>query len=94
MATSLIGIPHVPKIPGDDIFKGTIRHSSQHDSSREWVGKKVLVVGTSSSGFDTSYDFARRGIDVTLLQRSFTYIPLILSRVSWASTSRMKMASD
>ncbi|KIR67759.1 flavin-containing monooxygenase [Cryptococcus bacillisporus CA1873] len=74
MATSLIGIPHVPKIPGNDIFKGTIRHSSQHDSSREWVGKKVLVVGTSSSGFDTSYDFARRGIDVTVLQRSPTYI--------------------
>ncbi|TYJ56347.1 hypothetical protein B9479_002895 [Cryptococcus floricola] len=74
MATSLIGIASVPTIPGMDKFKGTIRHSSEHDSSREWVGKKVLVVGTSSSGFDTAYDFARRGIDVTLLQRSPTYI--------------------
>jgi cation diffusion facilitator CzcD-associated flavoprotein CzcO len=74
MATSLAGVPFVPDIPGMDKFKGTIRHSTEHDSAREWVGKKVLVVGTSSSGFDTAYDFARRNIDVTLLQRSPTYL--------------------
>lgn len=74
MATSLAGVPYSPTIPGRDTFKGVVRHSTEHDSSREWVGKRVLVVGTSSSGFDTAYDFARRGIDVTLLQRSPTYI--------------------
>ncbi|RSH77074.1 uncharacterized protein EHS24_003701 [Apiotrichum porosum] len=74
MATSLAGVPMSPYIPGQEEFKGTLRHSTTHDSSREWVGKKVLVVGTSSSGFDTAYDFARRGVDVTMLQRSPTYI--------------------
>lgn len=74
MATSLCGVPMTPVIPGMDKWKGTARHSTSHDSSREWVGKKVLVVGTSSSGFDTAYDCARRNIDVTLLQRSPTYI--------------------
>jgi cation diffusion facilitator CzcD-associated flavoprotein CzcO len=74
LATSLAGVPYVPDIPGKDQFKGTVRHSTEHDSSRHWVGKKVLVVGTSSSGFDTAYDFARRNIDVTILQRSPTYI--------------------
>ena len=74
LATSLAGVPYAPNIPGMEKFKGTIRHSTEHHSSREWVGKKVLVVGTSSSGFDTAYDFARRGIDVTLLQRSPTYV--------------------
>ncbi|KAE8375835.1 putative flavo protein [Aspergillus bertholletiae] len=74
LATSLAGVPFVPDIPGMEQFKGTVRHSTEHSSSREWIGKKVLVVGTSSSGFDTAYDFARRGIDVTLLQRSPTYI--------------------
>lgn len=64
----------MPNIRGMDNFNGTVRHSTCHDSSREWVGKKVLVVGTSSSGLDTAYDFARRGIDVTLLQRSPTYV--------------------
>ncbi|KAM0749427.1 FAD/NAD(P)-binding domain-containing protein [Meredithblackwellia eburnea MCA 4105] len=75
MATSLCGVPMTPVIPGMESFKGgVIRHSSEHDSSRNFVGKKVLVVGTSSSGFDTAFDCARRGIDVTLLQRSPTYI--------------------
>jgi cation diffusion facilitator CzcD-associated flavoprotein CzcO len=74
MATSLAGVPYSPSIPGRDTFNGVVRHSTEHDSSREWIGKRVLVVGTSSSGFDTAYDFARRGVDVTILQRSPTYI--------------------
>ncbi|KAK2595992.1 hypothetical protein N8I77_013504 [Diaporthe amygdali] len=75
MATSLCGVPTTPVIPGMTEWKGGIyRHSTTHDSSREWVGKRVLVVGTSSSGMDTAYDCARRDIDVTLLQRSPTYV--------------------
>merc|ERR1711939_1129874 len=75
MATSLCGVPLTPVIPGMSSYKGgEIRHSSEHTSSREFVGKKVCVVGTSSSGFDTAFDCSRRGIDVTLLQRSPTYI--------------------
>ncbi|KAK5688070.1 hypothetical protein LTS10_000048 [Elasticomyces elasticus] len=75
MATSLCGVPYVPEIPGMAEFKGgVVRHSSAHDSSRDFVGKKVCVVGTSSSGFDTAFDCSRRGIDVTLLQRSPTYV--------------------
>lgn len=75
MATSLCGVPMTPAIPGMADFRGgVIRHSTAHDSSRDFVGKKVCVVGTSSSGFDTAFDCSRRGIDVTLLQRSPTYI--------------------
>jgi cation diffusion facilitator CzcD-associated flavoprotein CzcO len=75
MATSLCGVPFVPKVPGMDRYKGgVVRHSSAHDSSADFVGKKVCVVGTSSSGFDTAFDCSRRGIDVTLLQRSPTYV--------------------
>lgn len=74
VATSLAGVPFSPSIPDIDKFRGIVRHSTKHDSARGWVGKKVLVVGTSSSGFDTAYDFARRNIDVTILQRSPTYL--------------------
>ncbi|KIW98256.1 uncharacterized protein Z519_01840 [Cladophialophora bantiana CBS 173.52] len=74
MATSLCGVPMMPVVPGMTDFKGVIRHSTSHDSSRNFVGKKVCVVGTSSSAFDTAFDCSRRGIDVTLLQRSPTYI--------------------
>lgn len=74
MATSLCGVPSVPNVPGMSDFQGVVRHSSAHLSSRDFVGKKVCVVGTSSSGFDTAYECARLGIDVTLLQRSPTYV--------------------
>jgi cation diffusion facilitator CzcD-associated flavoprotein CzcO len=74
MATSLCGVPYTPAVPGMDDFKGVVRHSSAHMSARDFVGKKVCVVGTSSSGFDTAYECARLGIDVTLLQRSPTYV--------------------
>ncbi|CAI7590755.1 unnamed protein product [Penicillium pancosmium] len=74
MATSLCGVPSTPVVPGMTDFRGEIRHSSAHKSSRDFVGKKVCVVGTSSSGFDTAYECARLGIDVTLLQRSPTYV--------------------
>ena len=81
MATSLAGVPMLPTIDGMDEFGGVIRHSTAHDSSRTWVGKKVLVVGTSSSGMDCAFDFARRGVDVTLLQRSPTYIMSLTNSV-------------
>ncbi|WVF69450.1 hypothetical protein IAT40_004227 [Kwoniella sp. CBS 6097] len=85
MATSLCGVPTIPVVPGIADWKaGIYRHSTAHDSSRDFVGKKVLVVGTSSSGFDTAYDCARRGIDVTLLQRSPTYIMSLTHSVSRA----------
>uniref|UniRef100_A0A8H7NB44 FAD/NAD(P)-binding domain-containing protein n=1 Tax=Bionectria ochroleuca TaxID=29856 RepID=A0A8H7NB44_BIOOC len=72
VATSLCGLPSMPTVPGMKDFKGEIRHSTAHDSSRGF--KKVCVVGTSSSGFDTAFDCSRRGIEVTLLQRSPTYV--------------------
>ncbi|KAL4886090.1 hypothetical protein BJY04DRAFT_229266 [Aspergillus karnatakaensis] len=74
MATSLCGVPYTPSVPGMAGFRGVIRHSSAHKSAREFTGKKVCVVGTSSSGFDTAYECARLGVDVTLLQRSPTYV--------------------
>ncbi|KAL1404876.1 hypothetical protein Q8F55_008487 [Vanrija albida] len=82
MATSLAGVAKMPTVPGAEQFKGTIKHSTEHDTSRGWEGRRVLVVGTSSSGFDTAYDFARRGIDVTLLQRSATYVMSLPNAVS------------
>ncbi|EPE06817.1 flavin-containing monooxygenase [Ophiostoma piceae UAMH 11346] len=83
MATSLCGLPYTPDVPGMADYKaGDIRHSTSHDSSRNYVGKKVLVVGTSSSGFDTAFDCSRRGIDVTMLQRSPTYVMSLTHSVS------------
>ena len=81
MATSLCGVPTTPIVPGMDKWKGLIRHSTTHDSARAFKGKRVLVVGTSSSGMDTAYDCARHNVDVTLLQRSPTYVMSLVHSV-------------
>lgn len=87
----LCGVPMLPAVPGMADFKGVIRHSTAHDSSRDFVAKKVCVVGTSSSGFDTTFDCSRRGIDVTLLQRSPTYIMSLTHSVPLPSATTLRM---
>lgn len=41
MVTSFAGVPFVPDFPGVEKFKATVHHSTEHHSSREWVGKKA-----------------------------------------------------
>ena len=51
-------------------------HGSQHrDASESDVrGKKVIVVGTGNSGHDIAQNYYENGADVTMLQRSGTYV--------------------
>ncbi|THG93043.1 hypothetical protein EW026_g8077 [Hermanssonia centrifuga] len=54
------GTPNMPTIPG---MKAT-----------DHAGKKVVVVGACTSAHDIAADYADHGVDVTLYQRSATYI--------------------
>lgn len=70
------GEPKVPKFPGQEQFKGALYHGSQHNDASEYdvKGKKVVVVGTGNSGHDIAQNFCENGADVTMLQRSGTYV--------------------
>jgi cation diffusion facilitator CzcD-associated flavoprotein CzcO len=83
------GKPKMPaRFPGQDDWAGTVVHSSAHGSGAQWRGKKALVVGACTSGHDVghqllhcgnskvqiSVDFAKNGVDVTMLQRSPTFV--------------------
>ncbi|EMD41360.1 hypothetical protein CERSUDRAFT_79019 [Gelatoporia subvermispora B] len=68
------GQPKVPKIPGQEEFQGQVLHSTQHKSARDHEGKKVFIVGACTSAHDVASDYAEHGIDVTLFQRSSSYI--------------------
>ncbi|KAJ5975786.1 hypothetical protein N7481_009493 [Penicillium waksmanii] len=70
------GEPRVPKFPGQDSFQGTVYHGSQHRDAAELNvrGKKVVVVGTGNSGHDIAQNYHENGADVTMLQRSGTYV--------------------
>ncbi|KAJ5291613.1 hypothetical protein N7478_000864 [Penicillium angulare] len=70
------GEARIPSFPGQESFQGILYHGSQHtDASDSDVrGKKVVVVGTGNSGHDIAQNYYENGADVTMLQRSGTYV--------------------
>jgi putative flavoprotein involved in K+ transport len=74
VATGVSGIPIWPSLPGLDQFAGTVMHSGSYTSGEAWKGRKALVLGTGNSGHDVAQDLCSSGADVTLVQRSPTYI--------------------
>jgi cation diffusion facilitator CzcD-associated flavoprotein CzcO len=76
LCTGHAGEPLVPSFPGQAEFKGQVYHGSQHAEASESKvkGKKVIVVGTGNSGHDIAEDYHYAGAEVTMLQRSGTYV--------------------
>ncbi|KAF9065637.1 hypothetical protein BDP27DRAFT_1331715 [Rhodocollybia butyracea] len=64
--------PNIPSYPGH--FQRPILHSNQYKSASAFVGKKVVVVGAAVSAHDIATDLYHAGVDVTIYQRSSTYI--------------------
>src|SRR5581483_522343 len=67
-------IPHMPELPGLDAFAGVVKHSGDYGSGAPWKGRKALVLGTGTSGHDVAQDLYACGAEVTLIQRSPTYV--------------------
>jgi putative flavoprotein involved in K+ transport len=67
-------IPHIPNVPGLKSFAGTVMHSEGYTTGVSWRRRKVLVLGTGTSGHDVAQDLAACGAEVTLIQRSPTYV--------------------
>ncbi|KAG1871290.1 hypothetical protein DFJ58DRAFT_763180 [Suillus subalutaceus] len=68
------GMGQIPDIPGQDDFKGQMLHSSKHNLATDHAGKKVVVVGACTSAHDICADYADNGVDVTMVQRSPSYV--------------------
>lgn len=49
-ATGTFSNPFIPHIPGSNIFKGTLLHSSQYREPGIFAGKRVAIVGEGNSG--------------------------------------------
>ena len=75
-ATGHSGEMSFPRIKGIDDFQGDrLCHSSQFKGANsDSSGKKAIVVGCCNSGHDIAQDFYEHGYDVTLVQRSSTYV--------------------
>jgi putative flavoprotein involved in K+ transport len=74
MATGVSAIPDRSPVAGLEAFKGVVLHSADYKSAQQWVGKKVVVLGTGTSGHDVSQDLCEHGAQVTMVQRSPTMV--------------------
>ncbi|MDQ3260102.1 MAG: NAD(P)/FAD-dependent oxidoreductase [Pseudomonadota bacterium] len=67
-------IAHIPELPSLAAFAGTLMHSENYVTGAPWRGRKALVLGTGTSGHDVAQDLHAAGAEVTLIQRSPTYV--------------------
>ena len=73
-ATGVSSIPVMPSLPGLNTFRGAVMHSGAYTHGADWAGQPALVLGTGNSGHDVAQDLHASGADVTIIQRSPTYI--------------------
>ena len=74
-ATGVSSIPSFPKdVPGLDRFAGEVVHSGDFKDAERWNGRRALVLGTGTSGHDVAQALHAHGADVTMIQRSKTYV--------------------
>lgn len=74
LATGAAAEVNLPDVPGREAFGGTSYHSSQHGAGADWAGRTAVVIGACNSAHDIAQDLYESGADVTMVQRSSTYI--------------------
>lgn len=73
-ATGMSGVPNRPQLPGQENFKGEIRHSSEHPGGGGDAGKDVIILGANNSAHDIAADLHHNGARPVIVQRSSTLI--------------------
>jgi dimethylaniline monooxygenase (N-oxide forming) len=58
VCSGLHNVPHIPSIPNQDAFRGTILHSSSYKDPSIFDGKRVLICGSG----ETALDIAHRAV--------------------------------
>lgn len=71
--------PHNPKLSGEDNFKGPVIHPQLWDTSLDYAGKTVVIVGSGATAMTLLPAMAKTAGHVTMLQRTPTYV---ISRAS------------
>jgi cation diffusion facilitator CzcD-associated flavoprotein CzcO len=69
VATGIADAPYRPSWSGEELYQGSVIHSSDYRNPTPYLGKRVLVVGFGNSGGEIALDLANAGIDVTLAVR-------------------------
>jgi thioredoxin reductase len=43
-------------------YEGEVVHSLEYTTAKNYIGKKVIVVGAATSGHDVAFDLANHGV--------------------------------
>ena len=75
LATGVSGTePNMPDLPGAEEFAGLAVHSQDFPRGADFAGKRAVVVGSCNSGHDLAQELFEKGAEVTMVQRSPTYV--------------------
>jgi indole-3-pyruvate monooxygenase len=69
VATGCNAVPHVPRWPGKEQFRGPILHSSEYRNGAAFRDQAVLVVGLGNSGAEIAMDLCEHGARVAVAVR-------------------------
>ena len=70
-ATGVLSVPYVPDVPGRDDFEGVQHHTGRWPAEGvDMAGKRVAVIGTSSSGVQVVAAVVGEVSELTVYQRS------------------------
>lgn len=65
---------YLPEFPGFHQFKGTIVHPQKWDTTLDYSGKNVVIIGSGATAVTLVPEMAKKAAKVTMLQRSPTYV--------------------
>ena len=65
---------YLPDFPGMDRFEGTVIHPQAWPEDLDYAGKRVVIIGSGATAVTLAPSMAKTAAQVTMLQRSPTYI--------------------
>ena len=69
-AVGQLNRPKLPDIPGVGSFEGPAFHTARWETQHDLTGKRIVVIGTGASAFQTVPEIAQVGERVTVFQRT------------------------
>jgi len=79
------GRPRVPELPGLKDFHGEVLHSSSFATGAAYQGRKVMVVGASTTAHDICLDLYHKGAFPTMAQRGPACVVDIQEQVNFSA---------
>jgi cyclohexanone monooxygenase len=69
-AVGMLDVPNIPDIPGRQLFRGRVFHSSSWDHSKSTAGERVASIGTGASAVQYVPAIAAETQHLTVFQRT------------------------